>query len=85
MNTTALANSLVGSVVLTDTTASPTGEYYAVQVIADAVVDSVTYHQNHQMTNSWADLTSISAGTVLYGRFTNLTLASGEAILHRSR
>jgi hypothetical protein len=49
------------------------------------VVDSVTYHQNHQMTNSWADLTSISAGTVLYGRFTNLTLASGEAILHRSR
>lgn len=82
---TALANSLVGSVVLTDTTASPTGEYYAVQVIADAVIDTVTYVPHHQMTNSWSDLTSIPAGAVLFGRFTNLTLASGEVILHRSR
>lgn len=79
--------SVYGQEVEESTTAhtTPTGtEYYAMQVIADAVVASMTWAEDYAAASDgdWSDLTSIPAGTVLTGRFTALTLTSGEVILH---
>lgn len=78
-----LSELLIGAVVLTDATPAPTAEYFAVQVIAAAAISAVTYSNNSNMTGSWTSLTSIPAGTILYGRFTTLTLTSGQVILHK--
>lgn len=75
--------SLKGQVVLTDTSAAPTSNYFAVHVIADAVIDAVTYADGYDITGDWTDLTVVRAGAVLAGRFKTLTLASGEVILHK--
>ena len=68
-----------GGVVINDTTAT-TGNFGAIQVINDAVLSALTAPE---YTNS-ADLLSItiSAGTVLYGRFTAITLTSGVVVAH---
>jgi len=68
-----------GGVVINDTTAT-TGNFGAIQVINDAVFTLLTAPE---YTNP-ADLyvITIAAGTVLYGRFTAVTLASGVVIAH---
>ena len=68
-----------GGVVINDTTAT-TGNFGAIQVVADAVFSALTAPE---YTNS-ADLLTITiaAGTVLYGRFTAFTLTSGVVIAH---
>jgi hypothetical protein len=68
-----------GGVVIDDTTAT-TGQFGAIQVINDAVFAAITAPE---YTNA-ADLTTltISAGTVLYGRFTAFTLTSGVVVAH---
>jgi hypothetical protein len=82
MNTN-LDFSLKGCVVINDTTAAPAAEYYACQVVADSVIASMTFSPTYDNTGDWSDLTSIPAGTLLFGRFTTLTLTSGEVILHK--
>jgi hypothetical protein len=72
-----------GQVVLTGTTAAATSNYFAMQVIADAVVASMTWIEGYGATGDWSDLTVIPAGAVLCGRFNTLTLTSGEVILHK--
>jgi len=68
-----------GGVVIDDTTAT-TGNFGAIQVINDAVFSAITAPE---YTNA-SDLTTItiSAGTVLYGRFTAFTLTSGVVVAH---
>jgi hypothetical protein len=72
-----------GQVVIVNTTAAPTSNYYAVQVLADAVIASIVYDPGYDITGSWASFTVINAGTVLAGRFKTLTLTSGQVILHK--
>ena len=64
------------------TTAATTGNFFAVQVVADAIISAVTFQHNYEITGSWTSLGTIPAGTVLYGRFSSLTLTSGKAILY---
>jgi hypothetical protein len=75
--------SLRGQVVLTGTSAAPTSNYFALHVIADAVISSVTFADGYEMTGSWIDLGTLNAGCVIAGRFKTLTLASGKVILHK--
>lgn len=83
MTSSPLDWSLKGQVVLTGTAAAPTANYYAVHVIADAVISAVTYVTGYDITGDWTDLDTIPAGAVLAGRFTTLTLTSGKVILHK--
>lgn len=83
MTSSPLDWSLKGQVILTDTSAAPTANYYAMHVIAAAVVSEITYVPGYDVTGDWSDLTTIPAGAVLAGRFLTLTLASGEVILHK--
>lgn len=78
-----LSEFLGGAVVLTGTSPAATSEYFAVQVIAAAVIASVTYTPSANMTGTWTSLTSIPAGTILYGRFSTLTLTSGQVVLYK--
>jgi len=68
-----------GGVVVNDTTAT-SGNFGAIQVINDAVFSAITAPE---YTNA-SDLTTITitAGTVLYGRFTAFTLTSGVVVAH---
>ena len=68
-----------GGVVINDT-ALTAGQFGAIQVINDAVLSALVAPE---YTNS-ADLLSItlSAGTILYGTFTSVTLTSGVVIAH---
>jgi hypothetical protein len=78
-----LSQFLKGSVIVTNTNAAPTSEYFAVQVVAAAVISSVTFSPNTDVTGSWTSFTSIPAGTILYGRFKTLTLTSGQVVLYK--
>lgn len=68
-----------GAVVRTTTTAT-SGEFYAIQVIADAVFTSLT---GNYTGDTLAGMT-LTAGTVLYGRFTAFTLTSGKVIAYKT-
>lgn len=62
-----------------------TGNFYAVQVIADAVLnvtDSTKYVGN--LTGDSLTGVTFPAGTVLYGVFTTLTLVSGKVIAYQT-
>lgn len=73
--------SLKGQTVVTGTSAQ-TGDFYCMQVVAAAVVSDMTWAPGYTAGAKWSALTSIPAGTFLYGRFVSLTLTSGEVILH---
>lgn len=72
-----------GQVVVTGTSAAARADYFAVQVIADAVIASMEWNPDYDGTSDWSALGTISAGTVLAGRFKTLTLTSGKVILHK--
>jgi len=70
-----------GQVVVVDTSAH-VGQFYAMQVIAETVVASMVFEPGYVVIGDWSDLTTIPAGVTLFGRFTSITLTSGEVILH---
>jgi hypothetical protein len=54
-------------------------EFYAIQVIADIVITAIT--GNVTGLNG----ATITAGQVVYGRFTSITLASGSIIAYQAK
>lgn len=80
--------SVIGQNVVTGTSSqvAPSGiEYYAMQVIADAVVANMTFADGYDATGDWSDFSTIAAGATLTGRFNQLQLTSGGVILHYRR
>lgn len=77
---------LHGCDAVADTSAQTNGTagYYAMLVIADAVVSAMTFANTANHDGDWSDFTSIPAGTLLMGNFTSLTLTSGEVLLYRN-
>lgn len=73
----------VGQTVVTGT--SPvTGKFSGLIAMTDVVASAVTYEDGYPVTGSWASLTAIPKGVYLPGRFTSITLTSGECVLiHR--
>lgn len=66
-----------GSKSITGTSAV-TGQFIAIQIVADAVVSAQT---DDGVTNmDLTDFTSLPAGLIVYGRWSSITLTSGEAI-----
>ena len=73
-----------GGKLITSTT-TYTGNFYAVQVIADAVLnvtDSSKYVGN--LTGDSLTGVTFPAGTVIYGVFTTFTLVSGKVIAYQT-
>ena len=67
------------------TTNATVGEtFVAIQVITDAVI-SATLNANESEEIGDSSITSLSltAGTVIYGRFVNLQVASGKVIAYK--
>lgn len=74
-----------GSILVTDTTAI-TGTFRIIQVISDATFTTLTSDitKNGIITASTGvDYGTLSAGTVLYGKFTAITLSAGKVILYK--
>jgi len=77
-----ITNGLSGGKYIADTNAH-TGDWLAIQVLADAKFSTLTGN----ITNGIANATEgsapvIPAGTVLFGKFTAITLHSGRIIAY---
>jgi hypothetical protein len=75
----ALEFSSVGSIILdgANHATAGVGTYGAIQVLKDSTLSAIT---GDGITNMDELHTSFGAGTILYGRFTNVTVASGGLI-----
>lgn len=78
----ALEFSSVGSIVINPADGATTGTFGAIQFIKDSEIDDI---QGTNISND--DLSKLQipygAGSILYGNFTNVSLASGLAQLHK--
>lgn len=73
-----------GGILLTDTTAV-TGKFRIILVLADAVFTTLTSDITKNGTTTAAaaaDFGTVTKGTVLYGKFTAVTLTSGTVLLY---
>jgi hypothetical protein len=79
-------NNLHCGVVITNTTAV-TGTFRAILVLANAVFTTLTsqgHTTNGNVTQSvGADYGTVNAGTMIYGTFSAITLASGKVIAYK--
>ena len=79
------AMGMKGSIFLTDTTAI-TGDFRTIYVYADAVFSLFTSDITKNGTDTAvvaADFGIVPVGTMLYGKFTAVTLTSGKVILYK--
>jgi hypothetical protein len=70
-----------GSLYIKDT-AAHAGDFFAVQCTAATVFADLTGNMENE-TNFIADATSFAAGTVIYGRYSSITLTSGSVIAYK--
>ena len=69
-----------GATVISDTS-TVNGDYQAIQVLADVIIDSIT------MANLTGTLTgfTIDAGTIIFGDIASIKLTSGTVIMYKQR
>jgi len=72
--------SSAGSAIINSASSSPAGTFGAIQFLKDSTLDAVT---TSKVTNPTLLLTSFTAGTVLYGEFTGVSISGGLVALHR--
>ena len=64
-------------------TGAVTGNFFALQATEDTVLAAVTSNiSNLSDICTGQDATTLSAGTVLYGQFTSVTLTSGAVVAY---
>ena len=69
-------------VLTTNATAGET--FVAIQVITDAVISAdLNANENAEIGDASITSLSLTAGTVIYGRFVNLQVASGKVIAYK--
>lgn len=72
--------SSVGSIIIDPAAGATSGNFGAIQFLKDSEIDVMA---GDGIQNIEKLYTSLSAGTVLYGKFTSVTLDSGLVALHR--
>lgn len=86
MSTAALDYAHRGQAIL-DGTGTHTGQFCALQVVADVVIDAMSWSDSYSATvttsKTWKDLGTLPAGTILVGRFKSIKLTSGKAIAYK--
>lgn len=70
--------------VFTDDTNAVTGNFAAIQVIADAVFNTLTVLDSTVGNLAGGSAITLSAGTVIYGPFTGYDLTSGKVIAYKA-
>jgi len=83
-----IAQNNVSNILLTDTTAITLTDGYirAIQVLTDCSFTTLTGNMTTNDTTTattGSDIGSLDAGTIIYGKFTAVTLAGGSVILYR--
>lgn len=78
-----ITNGLSGGRYIADTS-TYTGDWLAVQVIADAKFHTLTGNITDIANATEGSAPTIPAGTVLFGRFTAIDLHSGAVIAYQS-
>ena len=78
-----ITNGLSGGIYIADTTAR-TGDWLAIQVLADAKFNVLTGNIADITNASEASAPVIPAGTVLFGKFTAIDLHSGRIVAYTS-
>ena len=69
-------------VLTTNATAGET--FVAIQVLEDAVISTdLNANENAEIGDTSITSLSLTAGTVIYGRFVNLQVASGKVIAYK--
>ena len=76
----ALEFSSVGSIIIDAAAGATAGNFGAIQVLQDATISAVA---GESITNITKLQSTFSAGVVLYGKFTSVTLSSGLVALHK--
>ena len=77
----ALEFSSVGSILLTNSDNSQ-GSFGAIQVLQDTTFGLVLSSNVDQTTNTGFNGKTLGAGTILYGQFSSVAVASGLVQLH---
>ena len=73
--------SSAGSVIIDENTAHPVNEVYgAIQFLKDSEIDEITATN---IENDGLLTGTLNAGTILYGNFDSVSIASGLVALHR--
>ena len=70
--------------VFTDDSSPVSGNFAAIQVIDDAVFDTLTALNSTVGNLAGASAITLSAGTVIYGPFTAYELTSGKVIAYKA-
>ena len=76
----ALEFSSVGSSIIDAAAGATAGNFGAIQFLKDATISAVA---GVSIDNIAKLQTSFSAGTVIYGKFTSVTLSAGLVALHK--
>lgn len=76
-----ITNGMSGGIYIADTTAR-TGDWFAIQVLADAKFHTLTGNLSDVANTTEASAPVIPAGTVLYGKFATIDLHSGRVIAY---
>ncbi len=76
----ALEFSSVGSIIVDTAAGSTSGNFGAIQFLKDSEIDVMAGDGIQNIDKLY---TPLPAGTVLYGKFTSVTLLSGLVALHR--
>jgi hypothetical protein len=70
--------------IFTDDTNAVTGNFAAIQIVADAVFNSLTALNSTVGNLAGGSAITLSAGTVIYGPFTGYDLTSGKIIAYKA-
>jgi hypothetical protein len=76
----ALEFSSVGSIIIDSAAGATAGNFGAIQFLKDATISAIA---GSAIGNIAKLQTTFSAGTVLYGKFSSVTLSSGLVALHK--
>lgn len=76
----ALEFSSVGSIVINAADGATAGRFGAIQFLKDSTISAIT---STNVDNDADLLTSLGAGTILYGNFTSVTISGGLVQLHK--
>jgi hypothetical protein len=63
--------------------ANPAEDFVAIQVLEDAVISATLVAYDNQIGDASITSLALTAGTVIYGRFTALQVASGRIIAYK--
>lgn len=76
----ALEFSSAGSIIIDSAAGATAGSFGAIQFLKDSTISAVT---SSTVDNSAKLVTTLAAGTIVYGQFSSVTISAGLVALHK--